>query len=234
MTASFKKIKKPTPISKIVPIDTLFPDPDNLVGHPPLNKALVRSLVKRHTQLKPVVCEPVVNLDDEKRLAVFQSVATKPCDDDALLIRAGHALWEQMIGLGYSHIWVSIKNWSDEMMATEFATGDNRAPELHEWNWEKAADMLQRAVDLDWDTNFMGFQEHEVEPLLSADFEPLSPGTHKDANTRRDKWSVRVTSQQAKTIQSAVDRLVSDGLEPGEALEKIALFYLEGRGCDDS
>lgn len=102
-----------------------------------------------------------------------------------------------------------------------------------EWEWEGASKLLQE-LNADFDLTLTGFQTHELDALLAADWEPpavedMHPHSHHDA------VHLVLTKEQHDIFQQAKAKAIvqaEDGdkdMSDGRAVELICADYLSGQ-----
>lgn len=131
----------------VVPISSLHEDPKNARRHGQKNlDAIVRSLSEVGQQ-KPIVV------------------------DASGKIIAGNGTFRAATSMGWTDI-AAVQFDGDGRKAKQFALADNRTAELAEWDFAVLADGVR---DLDDPADAIGWESHELEPLLEAEWHPPAP-----------------------------------------------------------
>ena len=102
-----------------------------------------------------------------------------------------------------------------------------------EWEWEGASKLLQE-LNAKFDLTLTGFQQHELDALLAAEWqppavEPMEPHSHHDA------VHLVLTKEQHDIFQQAKAKVIvqaEDGdkdMSDGRAVELICADYLSGK-----
>lgn len=101
-----------------------------------------------------------------------------------------------------------------------------------EWDWEGASQLLQE-LNGKWDLALTGFQQHELDALLAADWkkpevEPMQPHSHHNA------IHLVLTQEQHASFQKAKAKVIEqseDGgkdMSDGRAVEIMAEYFVAG------
>jgi hypothetical protein len=118
--------------------------------------------------------------------------------------------------------------------ATAYAIADNRTAELAEWNYEELGAVIRSLQAEDFDLSVLGFADHELEPLLAADWSPQAVGALPGTGGAAESDHAVVFSPATwGPVKEAIDlwRETFDSLaisEP-EAIEAICTEYLDSR-----
>lgn len=139
-------------VSLALPIDELHPDPANARTHTDANIETLKTSLSQFGQRKPIVVQR-----------------------DGLLIRAGNGLWHAAKALGWSHIAAVVVD-EGSTDATAFAIMDNRSAETSEWNDEVLAQQLLSLQEDNYNLEFTGFSEPEID-VLCKEIEEIAKGT---------------------------------------------------------
>lgn len=91
------------------------------------------------------------------------------CDESGKIIKGNGTYRAATELLGWTQIAAVVFD-QDARAARRFGLGDNRAAELAEWEYEELADLVREA--LAEGDRLAGWEEHELEPLLQAVWEP--------------------------------------------------------------
>ena len=192
-----------------VDINKLSPDPANVRSHSNRNLSSIKSSLQRFGQQKPIVV-------DKKWVVV-----------------AGNGTLEAARDLGWETISV-VRTELEGPEAIAFAIADNRTEELASWDFPALGDQVRALIDAQIPLECMGWQEHEINPLLEAvwtppELEPLSTGDEGEEGTTPDSTSIVVTSAELEVIERAVGNLNdqdSNSLSLGEGLKRICEEWL--------
>jgi hypothetical protein len=189
----------------LVPIETLREDPANLRLHPDRNiEALIASLM-RFGQQKPIV------------------VDTKG------IVRAGNGLLAAARRLEWTHIAAGMTNLSDAEL-TAYAIADNRIAELSEWDWQGLSQVFVAMKDIAGAFDGLGFEAHEIQPLLEADWTPRpATGTLGGEGEGSAKRIIEFTQEQWDILQGALAKARSEGDAPDLDLATFLVSL-----CDDA
>lgn len=197
--------KKPKAISpsvsiEEVSIDSIAKDPANVRKHSQRNIDAIKASLSRFGQQKPIVIDA-----DGKVLA-------------------GNGTLQAAIELGWASIQVSRSRLQGED-ATAFAIADNRSAELAEWDYEALTQVFEELQGNGFDLKDIGWEPHETEPLMKADFEPL-PEREKLEAVR----PINLTQEQREVFERAVakfrDEDNSRDMSEGRCVELLAAMFL--------
>jgi len=187
-----------------VRLDILIPDSENARLHDERNLASIRGSLERFGQVEPLVV----------RLGTNQVVG-------------GNGRLEAMIGLGWKECDVVYLELTD-MEATALAITLNRTAELAEWDFQTLAAAIRELQESD-EVNLLdlGWQDHELQPLLEADW---TPPNASDGNPPPHVDAFIVTQEQRDVIMKAIEYLRAQEEDPriteGRALELISIEFL--------
>jgi hypothetical protein len=132
---------------EVVAVGDLHLDPGNVRRHPAKNLAAIKASLARFNQQKPIVV------------------------DANNVVRAGNGLLEAARELG----WPTVKVVRSELGSVDlvaYSLSDNRTAELSEWNFEGLAETIRALQAEDFDVSTLGWDDHELEPILAADWKP--------------------------------------------------------------
>ena len=139
-----------------VPIDSVFPDPDNFRVHSERNLSAIAASLERFGQRKSIV----VNSRN-------------------MTVEAGNGTLEAAKALGWE--WIAVSHEDDDAVsAAGFGIADNRSAELATWNYAGLGEQLERLRSGGVDVGDLGFDEHEVKALLDG-MTPSAEGLDPDA-----------------------------------------------------
>lgn len=180
------------PEAKLVPIDTLHPDPDNVRVHPEKNLKAIRDSLSAFGQQKPLV----VTREGK--------------------ILAGNGAWAAARQLGWTHIGVQVSQLEGDQ-ATAYAVSDNRSSDLSEWDEDKLSATLtalyEQALPLP------GWDGADLEGFLKAPMPGVQEGEADPDRgaVLRDEYQV----EPGQLWQCGVHRLLcADSLQPAN-LERL-------------
>lgn len=188
------------------PLDQLKPDPTNARLHSRRNSDATEISLKRYGQRKPLIARR-----------------------DSRIVQAGNLRLEVMLDrLGWTHAAVLFTDDNDAD-ATAFALGDNRAPELAEWNTDALQDQLQRLGSGGVDLSSVGWTTPEVEGLTARGWSPPPAlGTLGDFTHDTKPERARFTIDEWKAIAPILERAALErGLSDADALAELCTWYLD-------
>lgn len=150
------------------------------------------------------------------------------------IVIAGNGTYAAATALGWSHL--AMIEFEDPHKARAFALADNRTAELAEWDLSVLADDLRDLKALDIDVNALGWENHELEPILAADFKPAPPDLGNNNDPLKDTMKTfKLTNEQCEVVERAIKRFRDEQKEPklsaGRCLELICADYLSGVGA---
>lgn len=186
-----------------VKISSVLIDPANVRTHAQKNIAAIKASLARFGQQKPIVV------------------------DDAGIVRAGNGTLRAAIELGWSEIKI-VRTGLAGVEATAFAIADNRSAELAGWDFESLSSILISLQSEEFPILELGWDQHELDPLLQADWKPSAPSGE---NFSRDlATSIMLTEQQREIIDRAIQKIRAaqgdPGMPEGRCLEIICGDYL--------
>jgi len=111
-------------------------------------------------------------------------------------LAAAKLLNEKQVPVDYQ----DFKNDADE---TAHLLADNRVAELAELDFKSVGELLKELQNQDFELELTGFLEHEIEPLLEADWTPPEIEELEDSNNTAH--SVKFTEEQWATISRVID-----------------------------
>jgi ParB-like chromosome segregation protein Spo0J len=160
------------------------------------------------------------------------------------VVRAGNGTLEAAAAAGATEVLV-VKRKRNQLVAvqcddwtaveaTAYAIADNRTAELATWDYQALGLTLNALQADDFDLDVTGWEPHEVEPLLLADWSPAAvddlPGL---GDERKDgEHKVKFSADQWETIEIAIaakrDKQPPDEkrLTEEQCLELICASYL--------
>lgn len=188
----------------MVPVASLKPDPENARKHSHRSVDAIRSSLKEFGFQKPLIA-----------LA------------DGTVI-AGNGQLKAAISLGWKQ--VPAVRFDDEKKARAFALADNQTATVSNWDHDTLEKQLKEMEDAGVDLTTLGFDEKELEKLISGGGE--EQGREVKFNAKPKKPRYEVTSQERKTIDQAIlaakDQEGKD-LTDGQALVLISKAFLKGK-----
>jgi hypothetical protein len=151
-------------------------------------------------------------------------------------IIAGHGRMEAMVQLNWTEADVAIVD-CDQETANAMAIALNRTGELAEWNYQTLGEMMKEIKA--WGEiplQDLGWADHEVEPLLKAEWAPPlldgstdtpddsssnKPATHKTVGFTKEQWEV---------VEAAMKKVGEggDALSASEAITEACRRVAEG------
>lgn len=189
-----------------VPIDSIFPDPDNVRLHPEKNLQAVMASLQRFGQ------RTAITIDADR------------------IIRKGNGTWEAARRLGWTHI--DVAPWDARGPdATAYAITDNRTSELAAWDFEPLSTELGQLQAAGYDLAAIGWDEHDLAPLLAANWVPPVVDESQDTQAPPQGRPVNLTVEQRQIFDQAVHQFRQDTgeqLTEGRILELIAADWLAG------
>ena len=184
--------------AKMVDIAALTADPANARRHNARNIEAIKTSLSRFGQQKPVVV------------------------DGKGQIVAGHGLVEAARELGWKQVTV-VRTKLVGVEAAAFAIADNRTNELSEWDYESLAKSLE-GIAKDIDLSELGWEPHELEPIMAADWNPpaVEPTTGAPALQR-----LAFTAEQWAIVEQASTQFRGDSeMTAADAVTEICRAYL--------
>jgi hypothetical protein len=178
-------------------------DPDNTREHTVDGIRAIRTSLDRYGQLKPIVV-----------------------DRERMIVIAGNGTLTAARELGWEEIAVV---YADELSPEEverFSILDNRSAELSRWDLEQLGRVLKRHPEEEREA--MGFQQHQWEPLIHAEWTPQEISDEQFTNEK--KVSIRLTESEAELLEPmfamARTRLNKKVVTDGECLILVAEEWL--------
>ena len=132
-------------------MDTIREDPRNARSHNDRNLATIKKSLEVYGQRKPIV----VNHDG--------------------VIEAGNGLYRAAIALGWKEI-AAVYVKDDEDYAKGYAVMDNQSALTSDWDLPTLKDILQELDTGAFDMEATGFDEHELERMMTQ-FNPVDADT---------------------------------------------------------
>lgn len=219
----------------LVPIGRLHEDPGNVNTHDDRSIAAIAASYARFGQQKVLVC------------------------DDHGVVRDGNGqLRAASERLGWSHVAV-VTSDLDGVELTAYGLATNRTAQHARFDFEALAATLKSIQDAGVGIADLGWDEHELEPLLAAEWAPPpmgdlpgvasgEGGEYEGASGGRDgedddgegtpsaDHAIPLTPGQRATVDEAIEkvRLMAEdpALSDGRCLELVAVAYLGRPGGD--
>lgn len=168
--------------TETVAIHKLSIDPANVRTHGSRNIEAIKASLLRFGQQKPIVADPHG------------------------VVLAGNGTLTAARELGWETIEV-VRTELESADRVAFSIADNRTSELAEWDFEALGKTLDGLRQDDWDLNELGWADHEVEPLLAAEWSPPEI-EEEEASGPEDKTSViRLTAEQRVVVDRAIAKV---------------------------
>lgn len=200
-----------------VRLSDLTPDPKNVRRHNERNIGAIMSSLNRWGQQKPIV------------------VSTSG------VIFAGNGTFEAAEKLGWETIEARVSSLQEEE-AMAYAIADNKTSDLGEWDFQDLSEQL-RLFSGDMELlAATGWQEHEIDPLLAARWEPPpiadlddqedngTEATLPEDHDDRNRHTIQFLGEQWELVDEAIQkcRTINDqpGMAQNKALELICAEFL--------
>lgn len=202
--------------TELVPVSSLIQDPANVRVHSSRNLESIKGSMARFGQRTPIV----VGKNN--------------------VVLAGNGRLEAAKQMGWEEIWIVRAEDLEGSEATAFTLADNRTAELAEWNFEGLSGLLKELDNEDFNLSELGWDEHELEPLLQGEFKP--PDIDEDFDMEEDEEeeddsgfaderAVKFTESNWELIEKAVGKLRSktenEELSRQDAIALICNNWLE-------
>lgn len=207
---------------EIVPIDSVFPDPENANIHSIEQLHDIAESLRAFGQQKPIVVSP-----------------------DTGIIIAGNGTYEAAKSiLGWEKIavvWTTL----DDFNSRAYAIADNQLNRKSHWDFtilsEQIKSISEWKPDFNWDA--IGFDEDEINPLLSHhsmsddELDEFMENMNSDSLTEEKNSimgkSIKLTKEQREVVNEAISAIKEEvhdkEMSEGRALELICADYLAGR-----
>lgn len=166
--------------------DTLVYDSQNARRHPEGNLTAIKGSLSRYGQQKPIVVRKGSNI-----------------------VLAGNGTLQAARELKWQWI-AAVVVEMDDISAMGFAIADNRTAELAEWDYERLSGMLRTLQQEQVDLEQQGWMIHELEPLILADWIPVSD-SEETGIVSKSWWEVLVTCNTEQDQVNLVERLMKEG-----------------------
>jgi len=199
-----------------MPLAKLTLDPNNARQHPTQNMAALKESLSRFGQRQVVVVQR-----------------------EGMKVIAGNARVTAALDLGWTHIAAVVVD-DDDPRAMAYALADNRTAELALWNLETLCgqlDEISQLGDPDLPVTSLGWNETELELLLSADWTPPAIDPSVEPFDPSDKAAqIKLDPDQLKVARSVVlqvrERQGDFTMSEGEALSMALIEWQDDNGKD--
>lgn len=195
--------------TEMVPIDSIFEDPANSRLHPERNIRSLMASLQRWGQQKPVVVSP------------------------KNIIIAGNGTHRAMKAMGYEEIAI-VRSDLEGPEATAFGIADNQIALIAEWDFQALSEHVKALSDWEQDFDFqtIGFEAHEIDPMIHADWSPPEVKKAVDDDVPEMGEPIKCTVEQREIINQAiaiVRRKEGDSsMSEGRCLELVCSTFLSG------
>lgn len=195
---------------EVVNIDSILEDVSNSRQHPERNIRSIMASLQRFGQQRPVVVSP------------------------KNIIIAGNGTHRAMKAMGFEKIAI-VRSELDGPEATAFGIADNQIALTSEWDFQSLSEHVKALQDweADFDFQVIGFEAHEIDPMLHADWTPPEVKSGEGGADDGPKMGdpIKVTVEQREVIERAINQLRRNEGEPtlseGRCLEYICTEWLQ-------
>lgn len=118
-------------------------------------------------------------------------------------IVSGHGRLAAAKQLGETQVPVDYQDFGNEAEETAHLLADNRVAELAELDFQAVGKLLKELQDKNFELELTGFLEHEIEPLLQAEWEPPAIEELGDSDPL---ISIKFTDEQFDIILNSIDK----------------------------
>ncbi len=193
---SEKKWKGPKHVTPkmMAELAVLIEDPDNARKHDDRNVNTIAASLDRFGQQKPIVV------------------------DKLNTVCAGNGTLRAAMSLGWTHLWVS-RTELEGSEARAFAITDNRSAELAEWDNEILAMSVQSLLDDGVNLAELGWEQFELDPLLSADWKPPAKGDLPEGPEDLARILVKARKEDEERVRAIVKDAIAASDVEGVAVE---------------
>jgi hypothetical protein len=142
-----------------VPVSSLRLDEENARAHNGRNLTAIRNSLSEFGQMLPLVAR------EDGTVVVGNGRLSIILNEDLPLKPGGKELgrWDRVAVLRFE---------GTKEQAQAFSILDNRSGELASWDYEVLSENLRRLQEAEFDLNSLGWEEHEWQPLLEAEWKP--------------------------------------------------------------
>jgi hypothetical protein len=196
-----------------VRLEELHHDPANARKHGPRNLENLVASLQEFGQVEPLVVQKGTGkvIGGNGRLTAMKSLGYTECD---IVEFDGSPIQAAALGITLNH-----------------------SAELASWDFEALGDTIRALQDEEFDISVLGWQDHELEPILAADWVPPSaqelPGVDDrggDDESADTGDVIRLSVEQRATVDRAIARLRHEHddstLSEGWCVGRIAALYL--------
>jgi hypothetical protein len=149
-----------------VEVERLKLDPRNARLHPDPNMEAIRRSLESYGQRKPIVVNSATGV-----------------------IEAGNGLFQAAVKLGWTHV-AAVMVDDDEVTAKGYALMDNKSALSAEWDFPVLKDLLQELDTGAFDMDLTGFNQEEIEKLMTYIPKESGTGDSRGDVTGFDKFFV--------------------------------------------
>lgn len=193
---------------KKLKVDKLSADPRNARTHNARNLKAIKASLEKFGQQKPIV----INAEG--------------------IVIAGNGTLLAAIELGWKEI-SAVETDLEGVNADAFALADNRSSELANWNYPVLGEKFKELMLEKFDMADLGWQDHEIQPLLEAEWQPPSIETlEPDEEFLRMGSPLKLTKEQREVIDRAIESIrqgeEDKEMSEGRCIELICADWLAG------
>lgn len=137
--------------------------------------------------------------------------------------------------LGWSHIACSRFDKPGRVQERGYAIADNRTNQLAGWNFKALSERLKSYQSEGEDLSLLGWADHDLDPLFSADWTERPPGSGVATENPGNKpaQSYPLSEDQRCAVEQATtklrDELEDHAMNEGRALVVLVERYMERR-----
>lgn len=157
-------------------------------------------------------------------------------DEDGVVL-AGHTRLRAAKKLGLPHVPVKVASGLTDAARKAYRLADNRTATENKTDYELLAlELSELKEEYGYDLALTAFDQHEIEPLLAAEWNPSADGDLDDHNREEkkekqsDKKFIEIYEEHYEVIMQAIQALRSDeqdqNISQSRALELMAASYL--------
>lgn len=157
------------------------------------------------------------------------------CDEEDVIV-AGHTRLAAAQQIGMTELPVFVARGLTKAQIRGLRIADNRSQQNTKWDFEMLALELSDLKEYGFDLSLTAFEDHEIEPMLAADWSPKDILSDEDeeepAKTDKplDKPRIEFTNEQFEVIAQAIFKLrdieQETNITDGRALELIAADWM--------
>ena len=164
-----------------VAINDIYCDPANTRTHDQKNLSAIRDSLKQFGQVEPLV---------------IQKSTGK--------VVGGNGRLEVMRELGHQEADI-VEIDLDDVQAAALSITLNRTAEFADWDLKALAKTIEGLKAEDFDINLLGWEQHELEPLLSAEWSPPAVEGDLENDFKDKEETIKVSPEQLDAIKEAAD-----------------------------